>query len=122
MDLYEISSFLKLACFVLFWFGAIKLNNRKPTTSHKMLVLGFAILTVTNLLFVAQLRGVIVISYLPHYEQQWNTGKAWEPWHKWYYWARLFMQLAGYVIATVGLVLSARGIYQKMKTHSPPML
>lgn len=114
MQLYETLTFSSVVSSALFLFGSIKLNHSQPTTGHKLLIGGFAILTLTRILFLAQVLEIIsdplrISSSTGSIDMQWL------------YWGQYTLQLTANSIITVGLILSARKLYQTMKPRFLPI-
>ena len=104
--------YLLLACYPLFFFGAIKLRKNNNTRARRLLVLGFAIVSLTSIFSLAQYLEVFELNYDPYMENNYGMSgwqrPAWTRLHKLIYWGVFWINLCGEAIAALGFFLEAK--------------
>lgn len=111
-DWAKVGAFVWLGAYVVFFLGALLLNARERSTPRLLLVVGFALLVVVNLMLLAEYWDITNIRYSPIYEDShyssFMTGDAFPAWQRWYYWGGVALDVMGKSLAGIGFIMESR--------------
>lgn len=114
LDLFRVFWFVRALVLILMLVGVIRLRRNRRLPGAGILIVGFSLLLVGELLGVAQEKSWIEIGYSPSYAamiREWELGGArWAWWEPAYWWLGFGLGRLGFVVAAVGFVVSGRGL------------
>ena len=114
LDLFRAFWFVRPLAYILMLAGVIRLRRNRHLPGAGILIVGFSLLLVGDLLGVASDKSWIELSYSPSYAammREWELGVGqWAWWEPVYWWLAFGLGRLGFVVAAVGFVVSGRGI------------
>ena len=114
LDLIRVYWFVRPLVYILMLAGVIRLRRNRRLPGAGILIVGFSLLLVGDLLGVASEKSWIELGYSPSYAammREWELGVGqWAWWEPVYWWLAFVLGRLGFVVAAAGFVVSGRGI------------
>ena len=112
LDLFQMLWFVRLLSYFLLLIAVTRMWKDRRMGGGVLLMCGFWLLVVSELMASATHTGWIQLGYSPSYasmREEWDMGGAdWQPWEPLFWWSRFALGVIGMALAAVGFVMAGR--------------